>query len=155
MRALGALGCLLILAGSARAHDLGRLEREALDDALALRGLTIEPAPEGKTIGAVEVVTLEVFSKRDWDFQLLNIFHRTTREGMIRREALFAAGQPYRQDLVDETWRNLQNPDLSGAVVIVPVKNPTPGLVDVLIVTRDVWSLRLNPEFEVQQGRPL
>ena len=150
MRALGALGLVLLLAGTARAHELGRLERQALDDALALRGLQVDPAPQGKTIGQVQVVTLEVFSSRDWYFQVFNVFHRTTREGMIRREALFAAGQPYDQAVVDETWRNLQHPDLSSAVVIVPVKSATPGTVDVLIVTRDVWSLRLNTEFEVQ-----
>jgi hypothetical protein len=156
MRASGALALLLLLTASARAHDLGRLEREALDDALQLRQLTIDPAPEGKTIGQVQVVTLEVFSKRDWSFQFFNIFHRTTREGIIRREALFAAGQPYREALIEETWRNLQNPDLSSAVVIVPVKNPAPGMVDVLIVSRDVWSLRLNTDFEVQgSGFPL
>jgi outer membrane protein assembly factor BamA len=151
MRAVGALGLLLLLAGSGAAHDMGRLEREALQDALELRGLVVDPAPEGKTIAQVQVVTLEVFSKRDWRFQIFNILHRSTRENIIRREALFAAGQPYRQDLIDETWRNLQNPDLSSAVVVVPVKSATPGAVDVLIVTRDVWSLRLNTDFVVQQ----
>jgi len=154
MRALRAL-VFLLLTGTARAHDMGRLEREALQDALELRGLEIDPAPEGKTIGQVHVVTLEVFSKRDWRFQMFNILHRTTREDIVRREALFAGGQPYRQDLIDETWRNLQHPDLSSAVVIVPVKAATPGLVDVLIVSRDVWSLRLNTEFNIQQGRIL
>jgi hypothetical protein len=155
MRALGALGLLLLLAASAHAHDMGRLEREALQDALELRGLELDPAPDSKTIGQVQVVTLEVFSKRDWRFQIFNIFHRTTRQQMIRREALFAAGQPYNQDLIDETWRNLQNPDLSSVVVIVPVKSASPGVVDVLIVTRDVWSLRLNSDFTVQQTQLL
>jgi hypothetical protein len=151
MRAAGALAFLLLLSATARAHDMGRLEREALADAIELRGLEIDPAPDSKTIGQVHVVTLEVFSKRDWRFQMFNVFHRTTREDMIRREALFAAGQTYRQDLIDETWRNLQHPDLSSVVVIVPVKSASPGKVDVLIVTRDVWSLRLNTEFNIQQ----
>jgi hypothetical protein len=155
MRAAGALVLLLLLTATARAHEMGRLEREALQDAIELRGLEIDPAPDGKPIGQVHVVTLEVFSKRDWHFQMFNFFHRTTREDMIRREALFAAGQPYRQDLIDETWRNLQHPDLSSAVVIVPVKSATPGMVDVLIVTRDVWSLRLNTEFNIQKQRLL
>jgi outer membrane protein assembly factor BamA len=155
MRATGALGLLLLLAGSARAHELGKLEHQALEDALALRGLEVDPAPEGKTIAQVQVVTLEVFSARDWYFQIFNVFHRTTREGMIRREALFSAGQPYDQALVDETWRNLQHPDLSSVVVVVPVKSPAPGMVDVLIVTRDVWSLRLNTEFNIQQREVL
>jgi hypothetical protein len=156
MRVLGALGLLVLLTGTAVAGtELGKLERQSLDDALALRGLIIDPAPEGKTIGQVHVVTLEVFGPRDWYFQLLNVFHRTTREHLLRREALFQAGQPYRPDLIEETRRNLQNPDLSSVVVIVPVRAAAPGTVDVLIVTRDVWSLRLNTEFEFQQGRLL
>jgi len=51
---------------SAVAEDLGRLEREALEDALRARGLVVDPAPEGKTIGQIQVVNQEVFSERDW-----------------------------------------------------------------------------------------
>ena len=154
MRPFGALGLLLLfLAQPVRAgDDLGRLEREALDDALRARGLVVDPAPEGKTIGQIHVLNHEVFSARDWYFQLLNIFHRTTREPLIRREALFAPGQPYQAELIAETRRNLQNPDLSSVVVIVPVVSPAPGTVDVLIVTRDVWSLRLNTDFQIEQA---
>jgi hypothetical protein len=155
MRPLGAFGLLLFLAlarPAVAADDLGRLEREALEDALRARGLVVDPAPEGKTIGQVHVVNHEVFSARDWYFQLLNMFHRTTREPLIRREALFGPGQPYRPELIAETRRNLQNPDLSSVVVVVPVVSAAPGTVDVLIVTRDVWSLRLNTDFQLEQG---
>jgi hypothetical protein len=159
MRVLGALGLLVLSFSSpALARDrgsLGVLERQSLDDALAARGLAIDPAPEGKTIGQVHVVNQEVFSKRDGYFQLLNLFHWTTREHMISREALFRAGQPYRQEIIDETVRNLQDPELSSVVVIVPITASAPGTVDVLIVTRDVWSLRLNTNFEIQQGHVL
>ena len=154
----GAWLCLLLLlpasAAAAGYADLGKLEREAVDDALALRGLTIEPAPEGKTIGTVQVVNLDVFLARErvplvW----ANIFHRTTREHHIRRESLLQAGDRYDQDLVEETTRNLQDPSLSNVVAVLPVKSATPGMVEVLIVTRDVWSLRLNENFEAQQNQ--
>ncbi|HET6284150.1 MAG TPA: hypothetical protein VFH73_24545, partial [Polyangia bacterium] len=143
------------LAGTARAQayeQLGTLEKEAVDEALAARGLVVEPAPKGKTIRTIHVVTLEVFAKRDLFFDWFNIFHRTTREEMIRREALFRPDQPYDQAVVDETTRYLQSPDLTSTVAILPVRSATPGEVDVLIVTRDVWSLRFNTDGEFQQG---
>ena len=133
-------------------EQLGTLEKEGVDEALAARGLVVEPAPAGKTIRNIHVVTLEVFAKRDLFFDWFNIFHRTTREEMIRREALFRPDQPYDQAVIDETTRYLQSPDLTSTVAILPVKSVTPGAVDVLIVTRDVWSLRFNTDGEFQQG---
>jgi hypothetical protein len=153
----GAWLCLLFFlpasAAAAGYADLGKLEREAVDDALALRGLTIEPAPEGKTIGTVQVVNLDVFLARErvplvW----ANIFHRTTREHHIRRESLLQAGDRYDQDLVEETTRNLQDPTLSSVVAVLPVKSSAPGMVDLLVITRDVWSLRFNQDYEAQQN---
>ena len=152
-----ALLCLLLLLPASAAAsgyaDLGKLEREAVDDALALRGLQIEPEPLGRIIGAVQVVNLDVFLARErvplvW----ANIFHRTTREHHVRRESLLQAGNRYDQDLVEETTRNLQDPSLSNVVAVLPVKSATPGIVDLLIVTRDVWSLRLNEDFQAQQN---
>jgi len=148
---------LLFLPVSAAASgyaDLGKLEREAVDDALAQRGLAIEPEPQGKVIGAVHVVNLDVFLPRErvplvW----ANIFHRTTREHHIRRESLLQAGDRYDQDLAEETTRNLQDPTLSNVVAVLPVKSATPGQVDVLIVTRDVWSLRFNQDYEIQESQ--
>ena len=154
----GALLCLVLLfpasAAAAGYADLGTLEREAVDDALALRGLVIDPEPQGKTIAQVHVVNLDVFLARErvplvW----ANIFHRTTREHHVRRESLLQAGDRYDQDLVEETTRNLQDPSLSSVVAMLPVKSATPGMVDLLIVTRDIWSLRFNQDYEIQQGQ--
>jgi hypothetical protein len=152
-----ALVLVLALAGTARAAEvagLGSLERQAVEEALAARGLAVDPVPQGKVIGQIHVMNLPVFSGRDWMFQWFNFLHWTTREGTIRREALFAPGQLYDEELIDETTRNLRlDPSYSSVVVILPVVAAAPGQVDVLIVTRDVWSLRLNTDFEVQQGR--
>src|SRR6185295_11422830 len=78
---LGGVALLLLLAPWAQAartlDSLGTLERQAVDDALAERGLTIDPAPEGKTVGTIHVFNHEVFSRRDGYFQLLNVFHVT------------------------------------------------------------------------------
>jgi hypothetical protein len=152
--------------------SLGRLEREAVDDALEARGLRIDPAPAGKRVGFIHVLNHEVFSKRDSYTQLLNVFHRTTRESIIRREVLLNTGDLYSATLVEETVRNLRDADFSSLVVILPVIPPDappdappdtppdgpreaggdPARVDLLVVTRDVWSLRFNTEFDFGEG---
>src|ERR1017187_4244752 len=145
--------------------SLGRLERESVEDALALLGLTIDPSPDGKVIGHVYVVNQDVFSRRDWHFQLLNVFHRTTRPDIIGRELLLSPGQRWEQSLADESVRNLQSstpllladgtlfaaPQASGVVALVPVASPVPGTVDLLAVMRDLWSLRFNSDFQFQK----
>lgn len=133
-------------------ESLGKLEREGVEDALAARGLVLELAPEGKVIGQIHVVNHPVFSHRDSYFQLLNVFHFTTREQIIRREVLLQPGDPFKQALVDETVRNLRDGDLSSLVVVLPVKASAPGTVDLLVVTRDLWSLRFNTEFDFGEG---
>lgn len=146
--------------------SLGRLERESVDEALAELGLTLETVPEGKRVGVVHVVNQKVFSRRDWYFQLLNIFHRTTRGNILQRELLLKPGDLYDQARADESVRNIQTPasllianrkgfsppELSSVVVVVPVKSAQPGTVDLLAVTRDLWSLRFNTSFEFQQN---
>jgi hypothetical protein len=144
---------------------LGKLEQESVDEALAGLGLRVDPHPEGKTIRNITAVNQEVFSRRDWWFQWLNHFHRTTRPYILERELLLRPGQPYDQSLVEESTRNLQTPaqipvggrvftgpDLSSVVVLLPVVSPVPGTVDLLAVTRDLWSLRFNTVFEFQQN---
>jgi surface antigen Omp85-like protein len=144
-------------------RPLGRLEQESVDDALAGLGVRVDPAPQGKTIGRIYVVNQEVFSRRDWYFQFLNIFHWTSRAYILEREVLLRPGQPYNQALVEETTRNVQSPpaivvagrnlgqpELSSVVVILPIASAIPGQVDLLLVTRDVWSLRFNTNFEYQ-----
>jgi hypothetical protein len=145
-------------------RPLGRLEQESVDDALKTLGQPlIDPNPQGKTIGKVFVINEDVFSQRDWYFQLFNIFHRTTRSYILERELLLRPGDPYDQTLVEESMRNLQSPpslsiarrpvlqpELSSVVVILPIASVIPGQVDLLLVTRDVWSLRFNTNFEYQ-----
>ena len=159
MRGLGLCLLLVLLSpGLARADgpDLGPLERGAVDGALATRGLVIDPAPEGKLVRSIHVVNLDVFQPNDGGLlSWFNHFHRTTREGHIRRESLLQPGMAYDALLVDETMRNLRNqapydrndPPMTGVVAMVPIQSTLPRTVDLLIVTRDVWSLRFNSDY--------
>lgn len=145
---------------------LGRLERESVEEALGQLGISVDPSPDGKVIGRVYVVNQDVFSRHDWRLQILNIFHRTTRPDVIERELLLSPGQRWDESLADESVRNLQAPpplffaddtrfaapQLSSVVALVPVASPIPGTVDLLAVTRDLWSLRFNTEFQFQKN---
>jgi hypothetical protein len=146
---------------AAVSESLGALEKGAVDQALAERELTIDPAPDGKVVGTIHVVNLDVFQSSDGALlQWFNHFHRTTREHHIRRESLLLSGMAYAGALVDETMRNLRNrtiysaddAPLASIVAIVPVLSSAPGTVDLLMVTRDVWSLRLNSDYNYEPG---
>jgi hypothetical protein len=161
MRPAGAALALLLSAlllclpqgASARGYEsLGVLERQAVDEALLARGLEVDSAPAGRVVGTIHVFNHDVFSSRDWYFQVLNVFHRTTREEAIRREVLLRPGAAFDQEIVEESTRNLRNADFSNLVVILPVKASHPAKVDLLVVTRDVWSLRFNTDYEYQDG---
>ena len=132
-------------------EDLGTLERAALARALEARSLRIETEPEGKIIGQVHVVNLDVFQPQDGFLQVFNSLHVTTEEDVIRREVLLRPGMAWDERRVFETKRNLRDRTFTTLVVAVPVRSRRPGHVDLLVVTRDVWSLRLNSRFDLQQ----
>ena len=140
------------VSAGAQIEGLGSLERRALELALRARGLEVEPAPAGKTLRLVHVVNLPVFGPEDGFLAWFNVFHRTSREYMVRREVLVEPGQPWVEDRVDETRRRLRDPLFSTLAVIVPVRAAGDGQVDMLVVTRDIWSLRLNSRYEIQES---
>ncbi|RKG68620.1 hypothetical protein D7W79_33930 [Corallococcus exercitus] len=122
------------------------------EDALIAWGLgeverQVEPAPEGKVLEEVLVTAEEVVAPMDPYPSLLNIFHVRTRDDIVRQEVLIAPGQPYSEALVAESVRNLRKLGLFSVVRAVPVKGSAPGRVALLLVTKDLWSLRLNNEF--------
>jgi len=146
-RWITALAASLVLArgGWARAQgaDLSEFERETVAAALEASHGELDPQPEGKQIESIEVVTLEVLDERDPVPDLLNALHSTTLPEVIRRELLFERHEPYRQSQIDESARNLRSLPQLSLVLIVPVRGSRPDSVRVLVVTRDVWSLRL------------
>lgn len=149
------VGVALVSAGaqaSDRLASLGGYERQALERALAMRGLEVEPAPEGKTLRAIHVDNQSVFTEDEGMLAWLNVFHRTTREDVVEREVLLRPGQRWDEAAIDDSKRRLRDPRFTSVVVMVPVRAPEPERVDLLVVTRDIWSLRLNTNYEIQNG---
>ncbi|WP_371876551.1 BamA/TamA family outer membrane protein [Pyxidicoccus fallax] len=127
-------------------------QRENYEEALVARALqqlgrVVEPAPEGKVLEEVLVTTEDVVAESDPYPNLLNIFHIRTREEVVRREVLLQPGEPYSDALAQETARNLRALPLFSVVRLIPVKGRAPGTVALLVVTKDLWSLRLNSSF--------
>jgi hypothetical protein len=120
------------------------LEQSVIAQQLAERGLALDPRPEGKEIEGIEIVTLDVFDERDPMPDFVDLLHTTTRKRVIRRELLLETGTPYRSLLAQETARNLRSLIQLSIVLVVPTRGSRADAVRVLVITKDVWSLRLN-----------
>ena len=127
-------------------------EKQTIEESLGKLSLKAEPSPEGKTIERIDIVPLEVIEQRDPLPNWLNIFHATTRPSVVRREMLLREGDRYNQALIDETIRNLrQLPQLS-VVLVVATTGSAPGRIGVVVITKDVWSLRASWDVVVTSG---
>jgi hypothetical protein len=131
---------------------MSSLERQSVTRAISRRGYTVDPSPWGKVIGAIRVYNEDVFAEKFGLLEFFNHFHVTTKEYPIRAEVVINVGEVWDQKRVDETARRLRNPLWTSVAVIIPVVSAEPGKVDLLIVTRDIWSLRLNTKYIIQQG---
>lgn len=130
-----------------RLHVYSPYEEQTIEEVLEKLDLSRDPSPEGKRVERIDIEPLDVFEHRDALPTWLNVFHVTTRKSVIRSEVLLHEGQHYEQALVDDTIRNLRRfpgvPQLS-LVLVVAAKGSTPDRVVVVVITKDVWSLRLN-----------
>jgi hypothetical protein len=135
------------------ARQLSPYEQQSLALALAEIDGQVDANPEGKRIESIEVVRLEVIEARDPAPAWLNNLHFTTQRSVIEREVLLKPGEVYDARRVDETERNLRDfPQLS-VVLVVPVKATTSNQVRLLVVTKDVWSLRVSWEPTLFNGK--
>ena len=131
---------------------LSGLERLSMRRAIEARGFVVEPSPWDKVIGKIHIYNEDVFAEKNRWLQFLNHFHYTTREKTIRVDLVAEEGDRYTQEIVEETARHLRDPLFSSVIAIIPVKSREDGKVDLLVVTRDIWSLRLNTQYTFQQG---
>jgi hypothetical protein len=128
-------------------------ERAALAEALAEVKGRVDPAPEGKIVERVDVLPRDVIEDRDPLPGFLNVFHTRSRERVIRQQILLAPGDRYQQALVDESARSLRALRQLSLVLLVPLEGTAPDRVRLVVVTKDVWSLRLNSDFRFAGGK--
>ena len=99
------------------------------------------------TIGAILIDPQDIFDAAEADeearaFRAANRLHARTRPETIASQLLFREGDPYSADRLAETERILRKDRYLYDASIVPVAYRD-GEVDILVRTRDVWTL--NP----------
>ncbi len=117
--------------------------------------------PDSLTVGEIRVERRPIFSAaeehsgtafvaavRRW----MNRLHVRTREGIIRRELLFAAGDPLRLDLLAETERNLRTLGYLNDIRVAPMDTLPDGRVPVLVSVRDSWTLKTDFSYTKASG---
>jgi hypothetical protein len=119
-------------------------EQATIADALKSLGLVRASEPEGRVVESVRTVRLEVIEERDPAPRFLNVFHSLTRSYVVERELLLGPGDVYRQTLADESQRKLSSISQLSLVLVVAAEGSAPDRVRLVVITKDVWSLRLN-----------
>lgn len=143
---------------TAAKNDYSAYEEESIRQALTELSSRVDESPEGKIIESIEILPREVLEDRDlpgflsW-VQFLNALHGTTRRYVIDQEVLTAPGEPYRQQAIDETMRNLRDLRPLSLVLCVPVQGSQPDRVRLLVITKDIWSLRVNTNARFAGGK--
>ena len=110
----------------------------------------------GAVIGDVYVRTEDIFdpSREEEDrllFKIANRLHRTTRPEVVERKLLFGRGDRYDPRLLQETARYLRSQKYLYDASVRPIRYRD-GRVDVLVVTRDVWTLSMGAGLERAGG---
>ncbi len=105
----------------------------------------------GAVIGRIEVDNQDVFDLSDPRenralFRLSNRLHVVTRPEVILQRVLFRSGDRYSHRVIEESERILRAERFLFDAEVVPLRYAD-GVVDLLITTRDVWSL--NPGISI------
>jgi len=142
------------------ANDMKMLQSIGLAVFLALAGgpaLLAQPVPSppipspaeleksGAVIGAIAIQVNDIFDLKDPKengrlYRLANKLHRTTRDKVIENQLLFKPGDRFSQRALDESARLLRKNRYLYNAEIRPVRYED-GRVDVVVATRDVWTL--------------
>ncbi|MFH1755432.1 MAG: BamA/TamA family outer membrane protein [Candidatus Latescibacterota bacterium] len=143
--AVSILIIVLALPVNAPAQDPARFEDRYISLAFDKLRLEAESLPQGKRITQILTERGEPVDEFDLYPQFLNIFHPITKHYIIWQELLFDIGDSYDEALVKESERNLRALQIFNVVAISPFKDEEG--VGILVVTKDVWSLKPENDF--------
>jgi outer membrane protein assembly factor BamA len=122
----------------------------------------LEPAeifPPGTRIRNIHIYILDPFEPGKFLFsEAANALHWTSKEASVKRRLLYAEGDEYQQDLIDESERILRSTGLRTVerTRVIPVDDISPGepmWVDIHIKTQDIWSLYVYPAIAISDDR--
>jgi hypothetical protein len=121
--------------------------------ALDSRGWKVDAEPQGKEIEEIQFETFPVFLPEEKALTWANKLHWTTKEITLRKELLLEEGDLWRDELAQETGRNLRKSLMVIFSKLVPCLGTQPGKIKVLVVSRDFWSLRFGYDLTLVDGR--
>lgn len=101
----------------------------------------------GARIGGIVIERVDIFDRSNpgenhFVAVAANMLHVQTHDHVIRRELLFAPGDPYRQAIVDESARNLRRLRFVYNISITATRF-VDGVVDIAVHAQDNWTTRL------------
>jgi ADP-ribose pyrophosphatase YjhB (NUDIX family) len=111
----------------------------------------------GAVIGEIRIDNLDIFDTRldeedNAVFRLANWLHIQTRRETIEQQLLFKPGERYSARLLRESERTLRaNGYLRDAAIRVEAVHD--GVVDIVVATQDVWTLKPGVSFGRKGGR--
>lgn len=155
---LGLLGLLATFPGQGIAQS-GFAARK--DPLVAVRppGLPDDATLEasGARIGEVRIRALDIFdttkpAENTTLFRTANRLHLNTLESTIRDRLLFKPGEPYRAQKLKESERLLRDTRFLFDAIVTPLRYQD-GIIDVEVVTRDVWTLNPGVSFGRSGGK--
>lgn len=132
--------------------SLCRDVRQALDIPLDL----IANLPEGAIVGEIEVYALDIFDpgkagQGRFLFRTANDIHTTTKERVVRQRLLIRPGDDYDPRTLQESARHLRDFGIFYDACVEPLR-VRGNTVDLLVVTRDVWTLGGGIGFDRKGG---
>jgi hypothetical protein len=104
---------------------------------------------EGKIIGEINIIRNNVFREDGkWLERAGNNIHALTYRSSIRRDLLFKSGDKLDPDLLVRNSQLLKSrPYLADATFYIKPNADNPDIVDIILVTRDSWTISGNLEF--------
>ena len=123
-------------------------EADLADEALERRGAVIDHV----TVRVGDIFDPALPGEDRALFRWANHLHRETRDGVIRRQLLFAPGDRYSRRVLEESERLLRADPYLYDATIRPVRRHDGDRVDVEVVTRDVWTLDAGLSFGRKGG---
>ncbi|HEU5074170.1 MAG TPA: hypothetical protein VFU02_08355 [Polyangiaceae bacterium] len=144
---------VLALVRPASSRELSDFEREVRAIALRERGLTLEEAPAGKIIESIEVHVVEPFDGRDPVPDWVNVLHVNSRDYVVKQELALETGQVFERGRADDSIRNLKETYKFSLILVTTARGSAPDRVKVVVIVKDVWSLRLQWNASVVKDR--
>lgn len=149
--------CLLFLVLAvvrpASSDELSAFEREVRALAFSERGLRLDDSPVGKIIESIDVHVIAPFDERDPVPDLVNVVHVNSRDYVVKQELTLRTGQAFQRHQVDDSIENLRLTYKFSLILVTTARGSAPDRVKVLVIVKDVWSLRLQWDANIVKDR--